>query len=120
MTTIFVDGSTTKICVVIPETGDSFTRDAIEGAKVTSNEGEWWAVYFALEFSKLKGLKDLHLISDSQLIVNQIKGNYKVKEPRLKRLREKVWGLGLPFTVDWMPREENLAGIELERLRKEK
>ena len=56
------------------------------------------------------------MYSDSQLIVNQIKGIYKVKHPDLRPLHEraKKQAAGLEsFTIQYVPREQNRDADEL-------
>ncbi len=53
---------------------------------------------------------------DSQLVVNQMLGRYRVREAHLVPLHEEVrrLALGLLVTFRWIPREENPAGQLLE------
>ena len=76
---------------------------------LTNNEAEYYAVILAL---KSYPNKDLTIYSDSQLIVSQLKGIYAIREPRLKRLAEKVWRLmkGRKVIFRWVRRDRNLAG----------
>ena len=63
------------------------------------------------EFGKVK------ICSDSQLLVNQVNGEWRVKEEILKGLREDAKRLidRLGFIVlEWVPREQNYAGLWLE------
>jgi ribonuclease HI len=52
----------------------------------TNNFAEYQGLIAALEYALLHGSKALKLISDSELLVRQIKGIYKVKNPTLKDL----------------------------------
>ena len=52
----------------------------------TNNFAEYQGLIAALEYALLHGPKALKLISDSELLVRQIKGIYKVKNPTLKDL----------------------------------
>lgn len=56
----------------------------------TNNEAEYNAVILALE-NILE--KDITIISDSQLVVNQIQGNWKINKEHLELLNQKVQGL---------------------------
>ena len=51
-----------------------------------NNFAEYQGLIAALEYALLHGPKALKLISDSQLLVRQIKGIYKVKNPTLRDL----------------------------------
>jgi ribonuclease HI len=53
---------------------------------------------------------------DSQLVVYQMQGRYRVREPHLIDLHEqaRVLAAELPVSFRWVPREENRAGHLLE------
>lgn len=73
------------------------------GENFTNNEAEYQALIFALEkfkqvFSKkLAKSSDLEIKSDSELLVNQLNGEYKILEPKIQNLFLKVWNLKLDF-----------------------
>ena len=73
----------------------------------TNNEAEYLAIINALKvFPEVE-----EIISDSQLVVNQLTHKYSIKEERLRKLASEVWQLAqgkVRFT--WCPREDNLAG----------
>ncbi len=61
----------------------------------TNNQAEYLALLLGLFFVKqfLKSNDILHIKSDSELLVKQILGHYKIKNPELQKLH----GLGLKF-----------------------
>src|ERR1700730_1416374 len=76
----------------------------------TNNVAEYYALIAALDYAAAKGIKRLRVLSDSQLIVNQMKGVYKVKHPDLRPLHERAkrQTAGLEaFTIQYIPREDN-------------
>jgi ribonuclease HI len=76
----------------------------------TNNVAEYYALIAALDYAAAKGIKRLRVHSDSQLIVNQMKGIYKVKHPDLRPLHEraKKQAAGLEvFMIQYIPREQN-------------
>jgi ribonuclease HI len=78
----------------------------------TNNVAEYYALIAALDYAAAKGIKRLRVQSDSQLIVNQMKGLYKVKHPDLRPLHERArkQASGLEaFTIQYVPREQNRA-----------
>ncbi len=89
----------------------------------TNNVAEYKALIRGLQEAQKLGYTDLEIFCDSQLIVEQVKGNYKVKRPHLKPLREQVAALILEFkkvAINYIPREENkkadkLANIAMDR-----
>src|SRR5580704_13525110 len=78
--------------------------------RTTNNVAEYYALIAALDYAAASGIKRLRVFSDSQLIVNQIKGLYKVKHPDLRPLHEraKKQAAGLEaFIIQYIPREQN-------------
>jgi ribonuclease HI len=76
----------------------------------TNNVAEYYALIAALDYAAANGIKRLRVQSDSQLIVNQIKGLYKVKHQDLRPLHEraKKMAAGLEFfAIQYVPREQN-------------
>jgi len=56
----------------------------------TNNVAEYTALIYALEHMKSLGATDTTIYSDSELLVNQINGLYRVKNERLRQLYNKV------------------------------
>jgi ribonuclease HI len=56
----------------------------------TNNFAEYQALIAAVEYALKHGPKALRVISDSELLVRQIKGIYKVKEPTLRKLHARA------------------------------
>lgn len=84
--------------------------------ETTNNVAEYQAVIFALKKAKtLIGKEaaaevEIEVRSDSELIVNQCNGKYKVKEESLKNLFIEIWNLRQDFGVvkfGVIPREKN-------------
>lgn len=82
----------------------------------TNNEAEYKAVIFALKKTKaLLGKEkikeiEVELKSDSELLVRQLNGEYKITEPRIQSLFIEVWNLKIDFgkvKFTLIPREKN-------------
>ncbi len=82
----------------------------------TNNEAEYQAVIFALKKLKLlvgkKKTKEteVEIRSDSELLVSQLNGAYKIKEARIAKLFIETWNLKVDFQevrFIHIPREEN-------------
>src|SRR5580658_140303 len=56
----------------------------------TNNFAEYSALLAALDFAIAKGHKSLRVVSDSELMVKQIKGQYRVNSPELRPLYEEA------------------------------
>ncbi len=61
--------------------------------KATNNIAEYRALILALEKAAKIGAERLEIRMDSELIVRQMNGQYKIKEPNLKGLASKVLSL---------------------------
>jgi ribonuclease HI len=82
------------------------------GERQTNNWAEYEAVLFAIGklLEDLYLQRDLEFRLDSQLVVEQLNGNWKIKEPELKKQAAKVRSLLKDFgsvTFTYIPREEN-------------
>ncbi len=56
----------------------------------TNNYAEYSGMLAALDYALKHGVKVLRVVSDSELMVKQIKGQYKVSSPTLKELHTRA------------------------------
>jgi len=56
----------------------------------TNNQAEYKALIKALELLKALGISRAKIFSDSQLLVKQLRGEYRVRNPELKKLFDEV------------------------------
>jgi len=78
--------------------------------KATNNQAEYRALLAGLEEAVERGVKELTCFLDSELVVKQVKGLYKMKNPGLRPLWEQVCGLKDDFSkIDFkhVPRAKN-------------
>lgn len=75
----------------------------------TNNEAEYEALILALRRALQDDYTKLTVFSDSKLMVNQMKGNFRVESPLLLPLYEEAYTLAcqLDFEINWIPREKN-------------
>jgi ribonuclease HI len=88
---------------LILELGKRLGRD-------TNNVAEYYALLAALDYATSTGIKALRIRSDSELLVRQMQGRYKVKSPDLKPLHERALKLARQltyFTIEHVRREQN-------------
>ena len=69
--------------IVLEELGEKIGR-------ATNNVAEYRALLFGIERAAALGATDLDLVGDSELIVKQVRGEYKVKDPNMKPLHAAV------------------------------
>lgn len=80
--------------------------------QATNNVAEYTGVLKALEWALAQGFENEKLIvrGDSELVIKQLKGEYKVKSSSIVDLFSRVRDLAAKFTsisFGWVPREEN-------------
>ena len=86
------------------------------GDGLTNNEAEYQAVIFALKkfkavFGKeIAKVSDLEVRSDSELLVNQMNGKYKLENEKIQKFFIEIWNLKIDFLnvkFKAIPREKN-------------
>ena len=88
----------------------------------TNNVAEYYALLAALDYAVSHGISALRIRSDSELLVRQMQGRYKVKSPELKPLYERATKLVRQlsyFAIEHVRREQNrdadaLANVALD------
>ena len=78
----------------------------------TNNEAEYEAVIHSLNAARALGATDVALRSDSELLVRQINGRYRVKDTKIARLHQAARDIiqhFRKFDVRHIPREQNAA-----------
>ena len=105
------------------EKGEIFKRySQYLGENFTNNEAEYQAVIFALKkFKSLFGKKlaknsEIELRSDSELLIKQLRGEYKILEPKIQPLFIAVWNLKLDFKKVKFTRISREKNKEADRL----
>jgi ribonuclease HI len=92
------------------------------GNNLTNNEAEYQAVIFALKkFKALFGKKlaehtEVDIRCDSELLVSQVNGEYKVLDEKIQKLFMELWNLRLDFKkikFKLIPREKNREADKL-------
>jgi ribonuclease HI len=84
--------------------------------RATNNQAEYWALIAALEKAIELGARQADIQLDSELVVKQMKGRYRVKNAALRPLYLKVGKLLSQlegFTITNVPREQNAEADRL-------
>ena len=79
---------------------------------ISNNEAEYLAIITALN-NVINKDNQILILSDSQLVVNQINHKYGINNEKLRRLATQVWVLEKKFDkfeLHWLRRSENKAG----------
>jgi ribonuclease HI len=114
--TIYTDGASRNnpgeagAGVFILRDGEPFEQIARYLGITTNNIAEYTAAIIGLEHAAKAGARKVRLFADSELMVKQINGLYKVKNEGLKPLHTKVKGLIAAIgcvEVQYIPRGQN-------------
>lgn len=87
--------------------------------EMTNNQAEYQALIRTLDRAFEVSATDLQIFCDSELIVRQIRGEYRVKHAELKPLFQQVMNRLQRvdrYTIDHIPREKNKRADELANL----
>jgi ribonuclease HI len=104
---------------ILDHSGAPLAEKSAYLGRATNNEAEYHGLIMGLQLALERGFLRLHIRTDSELMANQIRGDYKVKEPRLKALFAKAHGL-LAKLEEWdivnVPREQNRLADRLSNI----
>ena len=121
--TVNVDGGArgnpgpAAIGVVVRDAGGEVLEERGERiGRATNNVAEYKALLLGIELASALGATELDLVGDSELIVRQVEGRYKVKDATLRELHAEV-GRALERFQDWsirhVRREQNAEADRL-------
>ncbi|XP_027156081.1 uncharacterized protein LOC113756723 [Coffea eugenioides] len=85
----------------------------------TNNEAEYEALIAGLQLARKLGAQQIHVRSDSQLVVRQVIGEYEAKDETMQRYLSKVHQLTAyfkSFEIQRIPRSQNKRADALSRL----
>lgn len=85
--------------------------------KGTNNEAEYMALLKALQEAKARGLKDITICTDSQLLANQMGGDWQIKSETSRKYAPKIYSIMKDIKVkfEWVPREQNKKADQLSK-----
>ncbi|MCK4594127.1 ribonuclease HI family protein [bacterium] len=102
--------------VLFDTDGGELLRRAKRIGRATNNVAEYRAVIAGLELAGQLNISELDVYLDAQLVVRQLTGEYKTKNPALIKLKGKVLTLTESFNAvrfHHIPREKNLLADSL-------
>lgn len=94
---------------VLQERGEAIGR-------ATNNVAEYRALLLGIEMAATLGANELELVGDSELVVRQVEGRYKVKDAALRDLHSQVKRALTPFaswSIRHVRREQNAEADRL-------
>jgi ribonuclease HI len=96
--------------VVRDESGEVVAERGERIGRATNNVAEYRALLLGIALASELGAEELELVGDSELIVRQVEGRYKVKHADMKELHAKVKRELAPFgswSIRHVKRAEN-------------
>ena len=78
--------------------------------QVTNNIAEYEALLLGLHAAKDRGIKNLKVFGDANLIIQQVNKTFQAKHPRLRAYRDEVWKVKDFFDffyISYIPRAQN-------------
>jgi len=89
------------IGAVVQSGGEVLEERGERIGRATNNVAEYRALLLGIERATELGASELELVGDSELIVRQVKGEYKVKDATLRELHAEVERALRPFEGRW-------------------
>ena len=115
--TLFADGGSrgnpgpaASAAVLIDPEGELLEEVGAYLGTATNNVAEWTALLLGLEAAQKRGIRRLRVRLDSELVVKQLRGEYRVKHAALQPLHRRAMQLLRGFEeieIGHVPREEN-------------
>ena len=78
--------------------------------EATNNVVEYEALLLGLNAAKDRGIRNIKVFGDADLIIQQVNKTFQAKHPRLKAYRDEVWRLKDSFDylcISYIPRAKN-------------
>ncbi|KAK0584361.1 hypothetical protein LWI29_011961 [Acer saccharum] len=111
-------GSEAKVVVSTPE-GDSVECALCFDFKATNNQAEYESLIAGLRVCTVLGADEVEILSDSQVIVNQVLDEYQARDENMiayLKLAKELLGRFKEYRIIQIPREENEQASALAKL----
>jgi ribonuclease HI len=102
--------------VISDKSGNIIKEISRKIGKATNNVAEYTALLAGLEEAKKLKVLEIDIYMDSELVVKQLKREYKVRDENLAKLFIKAWNLLCGFkrySLNHIPREKNKKADKL-------
>ncbi|OPZ61929.1 MAG: bifunctional RNase H/acid phosphatase [Synergistetes bacterium ADurb.Bin520] len=94
--------------VLLDDLGDVVFEEGRFLGRRTNNEAEYEALIMLLEEVDRRGFCKGVVLGDSRLVISQMRGEWKIREPRLRALAERARSLVHgDVRFEWIPRKDN-------------
>jgi ribonuclease HI len=118
----YIDGASSGnpgdagIGIIIYKDNEEILRESRYIGMQTNNFAEYKAFLSLLEMLKKHSIKKIKVYTDSELLVKQLKGEYKVNNEAIKNFISKIKQFkDVKFEIEHVPREKNKEADKLAR-----
>ncbi|MCT4617690.1 MAG: ribonuclease HI family protein [Candidatus Gracilibacteria bacterium] len=77
----------------------------------TNNEAEYLGAYYGIKRAIELGASEIELYMDSNLVIKQLSGEWKIKKEQLRKINEDIISeikkANVKIKYNWIPREDN-------------
>jgi ribonuclease HI len=87
--------------------------------RCTNNQAEYIGLIHGMAAALKAGVKNITVFGDSELVIRQMTGVYKVKQPIMQKMHAKATMLRTQFLTarfEWLPRESNAVADGLSKV----
>ncbi|MAG37361.1 MAG: ribonuclease H [Dehalococcoidia bacterium] len=96
--------------VISDKHGRVLARDLLYLGEVTNNVAEYRALILGLKFAQRQGHQRILVQADAELVVKQVRGEYRVRDAKLKPLHRQTMAMLDHFrhwAIEHIPRSQN-------------
>jgi ribonuclease HI len=93
--------------IILNQNNKVLEKASLSFGVCTNNEAEYHALISAIERASMLGSREVTCYLDSELVVKQLNGEYRIRKPELRALWQKVIALKTRFNKTsfmWVPR----------------
>jgi ribonuclease HI len=111
-------GDMTSSFLIHDDEGKCIASQSIMGGEGTSNKAEYIGLFEGVKKAVELGIKHIEIFGDSQLVINQVKGNFRCKKAAMKYYCDEIQKLTSSFhtcTLTHIPRNKNKKADKLTR-----
>jgi ribonuclease HI len=103
------DGKGSGFAWIREDTGEQYVERV---DRLSNNAAEYMGIISALK--RMRPRSNVEIVTDSLLVVSQLRGEYRILDPKLVKLASEVKTIAeqkkLNLKLTWVPRKENRAG----------
>jgi ribonuclease HI len=110
-------GESASAFIIMDQYNKEVQRDVRHIGLATNNMAEYMAVHDALQYCYLNVVvePEITIVSDSMLIINQLKGTWRINNNNLKEINKHIRfyinAINASFKYEWVPRTHSIIAM---------